>query len=159
MTTSEQILPGLLDRLSNDSSYGTEGRSFSATTIRQYHQSVIRDLHWLLNARSTLSEEAKSEFPEVARSVLNFGTRDFSGMAVSSVDSREIERELLEAVQHFEPRILRRTLSVKAVSPSERGGLNVVAFEIRAEVWAVPFPEQVYIRTLLDLETGQYQVQ
>jgi type VI secretion system protein ImpF len=79
-------------------------------------------------------------------------------MAVSSVDIMEVERELMEAIQYFEPRVIRLTLSVKAVPPSGPAGLNVVAFEIRAEVWAVPFPEQVFIRTELDLETGQYEL-
>jgi type VI secretion system protein ImpF len=64
----------------------------------------------------------------------------------------------MEAIQCFEPRIIRGSLSVKAVPPSEPAGLNVVAFEIRGEVWAVPFPEQVFIRAELDLETGQYEL-
>jgi type VI secretion system protein ImpF len=159
MAASDRVLPDLLDRLTSDGTVaGHDSRSSAPVSLRQYQQSVLRDLGWLLNARSTLPEDVAVEFPEIARSVLNFGTRDFCGIAVSSVDLIEVEHELMDAIQCFEPRIIRGSLSVKAVPPSEPAGLNVVAFEIRGEVWAVPFPEQVFIRTELDLETGQYEL-
>ena len=50
----------------------------------------------------------------------------------------------------FEPRILRNSLSVKAIM--ER---NAVDFEIQGEIWANPIPEQLFIKTKIDLETGQ----
>jgi|ERR1700730_11864769 type VI secretion system protein ImpF len=160
MASSDRVLPGLLDRLtSGKASPGQESRSYAQASLRHYQQSVLRDLRWLLNARSSLSEDITADFPEIARSVLNFGTRDFSGMAVSSIDTMEVERELVEAIQYFEPRIIKGTLSVKTAPANGSAGQNVVAFEIRAEIWATPFPEQIFIRTELDLETGQYRLE
>ena len=159
MALSDRVSPSLLDRLTSGlPSPGLESRSYAQASLRHYQQSVLRDLRWLLNARSSLSDDITADFPEVARSVLNFGTRDFSGMAVSSVDIMQVEKQLTEAIQYFEPRIIKGTLSVKTAPASGSSGQNVVAFEIRAEVWATPFPEQVFIRTELDLETGQYHI-
>ena len=156
MPSHDRILPGLLDRLTADPSQDVMGHS--AAALRKYQESVLRDLRWLLNAKATLADGEAEEFPAVASSVLNYGTRDFCGVCASSVNVGEVERELVEAIQNFEPRIIRRTLTVKAVPPPEKSGLHTVAFEIRAEVWATPFPEQVFIRTELDLETGQYEL-
>ena len=156
MPATDRVLPCLLDRLT--ASTGEQYGGHPSASLRNYQQNVLRDLRWLLNAKATLSEEHGEEFPAVAASVLNYGTRDLCGVCASSVNIGEIERELIEAIQIFEPRIIRRTLAVKAVPPPEKSGLNIVAFEIRAEVWAVPFPERVFIRTELDLETGQYEL-
>jgi type VI secretion system protein ImpF len=62
----------------------------------------------------------------------------------------ELERQLIEAIQLFEPRILRHTLQVKATV--ER---HLISFEIRGDLWANPVPEHLFINTKIDLETGQ----
>jgi len=69
-----------------------------------------------------------------------------------------IEMVVRGAIQKFEPRILRHNLEVTAVEVTEQRGANVVQLEIRGEVWNVPMPEALYIRTALDLETGRYQL-
>jgi len=158
MPANERILPGLLDRLTAAAPQAQGARSSAAATLKNYQQSVMRDLGWLLNAKAGLDEDVAKDFPEVGRSVLNFGTRDFCGVTASSVNVGEVERELKEAIQLYEPRIISSTLSVKVVPSREKSGVNLLSFEIRAEVWAVPFPEQVFIRTELDLETGQYLI-
>ena len=62
----------------------------------------------------------------------------------------EFERELAEAISLFEPRILRNSVTVK--SSKER---NLVGLEIHGDLWANPVPERFFIRTKIDLETGQ----
>src|SRR4051812_42436162 len=112
MPSNDRVLPCLLDRLTAGKGTGETG-THPMGTMRNYQQSVLRDLHWLLNANCTLPEDEAEDFPEVANSVVNFGTRDFCGVCASSLNIREVERELIEIIQNFEPRIIRRTLSVK----------------------------------------------
>ena len=128
----------------------------NATTLRNYQKSVMRDLSWLFNAKACLDEEVIAEFPQIGSSVLNFGARDFCGVTASSLDRSEIEQQLTEAIQRFEPRIIPSTLSVRAVDAPEKAIVHLLTFEITAEIWATPFPEKVFIKTELDLETGQY---
>ena len=66
-----------------------------------------------------------------------------------------VEQELFEAIKFFEPRIIPGTLSVRAVGDFEKIGPNCLGFEIRGELWASPMPEQLYIRTQIDLDTGE----
>ena len=48
-------------------------------------------------------------------------------------------------------------LTVTAVSGSQKFA-NGIAVEIRGDLWAYPVPEQLYIRTEIDLDTGKYAV-
>jgi type VI secretion system protein ImpF len=122
-------------------------------SLSRYKRGVLRDLEWLLNSSAHLPEEGGgnlrlSDFPEAHRSVLNFGTRQLCGLIAPDMD--ELDRELTEAVQFFEPRILPHTLNVKATLDR-----HIIAIEMRGELWANPIPEQLFIKTQIDLETGQ----
>lgn len=154
LTPLEKLQPCLLDRLTDDDPKNTlESRTQRVISISRYRNGVLRDLEWLFNASAHLPEEGKvkfrlSDYPEAFRSVINFGSRQLCGMLAPNMG--ELERQLAETIQLFEPRILRNSLSVKAIM--ER---NAVDFEIQGEIWANPIPEQLFIKTKIDLETGQ----
>jgi type VI secretion system protein ImpF len=149
ITPFEKLQPCLLDRLTDDDPQNTqESRSQRVISIGRYKRGVIRDLQWLLNASAHLPDEGSLEkFPEAESSVINFGTRQLSGMFAPNM--HELERHLIESLELFEPRIIPRTVSVHA--SMER---NVIDIEIRGELWANPVPEQLYVKTNIDLETG-----
>jgi type VI secretion system protein ImpF len=155
LTAQERLQPCLLDRLT-DEQPGTsqESRDRRIVSLRQLRQAVLRDLVWLLNSSAHLESEELSEFPEAAKSVLNFGIRDLCGMTASHVDPVDVERMVLEAVRRFEPRILPRTLKVVATADRNRMGPTTISFEIRGDLWAQPTPEPLFVRTDVDLETG-----
>lgn len=154
LTPSEKLQPCLLDRLTDDEPDKTEeSRNQRVISQARYKRGVLRDLEWLFNASAHLPEEGKKEFrlsdyPEAHRSVLNFGTRQLCGTLAPNMD--QLERELLEAVRLFEPRIIKRTLTVKASV-----NRHLVTIEIMGELWANPVSEKLFIKTTLDLETGQ----
>src|SRR5882762_249195 len=152
-TPFEKLQPCLLDRLTDEDPQNTqESRSQRVISLSRYRRGVLRDLEWLLNASAHLPEEGGSRwrlenFPEAERSVINFGTRQLSGLFAS--DMHELERHLTEALQLFEPRIISQSVSIHA--SMER---NLIDIEIRGELWANPLPEQLYVKTNIDLETG-----
>ena len=82
------------------------------------------------------------------QSVINYGTRHLCGLV--GPEMAAYERVLLEAIQVFEPRILRNSLSVRAVKNRQ-----IVGLEIEGELWANPVPDHLFIKTKIDLETGQ----
>jgi type VI secretion system protein ImpF len=150
----ERLQPCLLDRLTDDEPENSqESRQQRVVPLQKYKRGVLRDLEWLFNCSAHLPEEGKAKFhlddyPEAARSVVNYGTRHLCGLV--SPNMRELERRLAEAIQLFEPRIIRHTLSVKATMQR-----HLMFFEIRGELWANPMPERLFINTKVDLETGQ----
>jgi type VI secretion system protein ImpF len=153
-TPLERLQPCLLDRLTDDEPEKTEeSRNQRVISQTRYKRGVLRDLEWLFNASAHLPEEGRkqfrlSDFPEANRSILNFGTRHLCGTLAPHMD--ELERELADAVRLFEPRIINHTLNVKATV--ER---HIVTIEMSGELWANPVSEKLFIKTTLDLETGQ----
>jgi type VI secretion system protein ImpF len=154
----EKIQPCLLDRLTDESPESEkESRSERIVSMRRYRDGVLRDLGWLLNAKAHTAAEGLKEFPEADHSVLNFGTRDLCGLISTHTELGDLEHDIAEAIRRFEPRINPRTIEVKAAPGSKRDSMGL-SIEIRGELWAYPIPEELYLRTELDLDTGEYTI-
>lgn len=159
LTPSERLQPCLLDRLSDDEpDKAVEGRNQRVFSLRQIRHAVLRDLSWLLNTAARADGEDIAAYPNVESSVLNYGISDLSGLTASGVSVTHLEIMVARAIERFEPRILPNTVKVRAVSnPSEMSG-NTLMFEISGDLWSEPLPEPLYLKTEIDLETGQYNV-
>ena len=152
----ERLQPSLLDRLSDDEPYKkVESREQRVLSFQKLKRSVVRDIEWLLNAGCLESTLDLEPFPEVRQSVLNFGVPDLTGSTISSVDATSLERMLRQRILDFEPRILRRSLKVRVTDKDEH---NTIIIEIEGELWSQPMPERLYLKTILDLELGDFQV-
>jgi len=155
----ERMVPCLLDRLTDHEPKKTkEGRDQRVVSARRYLDSARNDLGALLNTSAHGAGETLCDYPEVSRSVLNYGIPDLCGMTASGVEIDELERSLRHAILAFEPRLLPHTLSVRVFAEPDEMGANAVSFEIAGELWAQPAPEAFYVKTEVDLETGQWQV-
>ena len=153
----DRLQPALLDRLCDDEPEKLqETLEHSVVSKGRLKRTVLRDLVWLLNTTCHNTDNQLEFYPEVRRSVVNYGIPVLSGKNFSGVDWRELERSIHEAILVFEPRILPDTLKVKALVPTDAmGHHNVLQFELRGELWSMPFPIELLIRSELDLETGQ----
>lgn len=155
----ERLQPALLDRLEDDDpEKSEESRHKRVISPSELHESVKRDLAWLLNTANMECTEDLEEYPEVIRSVLNFGVRDYSGRTVTEDDIPEIQRGLRQAILQFEPRIMPKTLEIEVELKSDKMSHNTLTFFIRADLWANPLPLELYLRTELDLDTGSVTV-
>ena len=89
---------------------------------------------------------------------MNFGTRDLCGLISTHMDLGDLEHDIAEAIRRFEPRINPRTIEVKANPGSRKGDAMRLSIEIRGKHWAYPIPEELYLRTQLDLDSGEYTI-
>ncbi len=154
-TPFERLQPCLFDRLiDEDVQHKLESRIARVISLSEYRAAVLRDLGWLLNSSSHVPSEGLADFPHVESSVFNYGKPTLSGLGVASANIQRLEVEIARAIRHFEPRIVGETLVVRAIRESSRSSPSTLMFEIRAELWARPFPEKLFIKTALDLETG-----
>jgi type VI secretion system protein ImpF len=154
----ERLQPSLLDRLSDDDpSNSQESREQRVLSVRRLRQSVLRDIAGLLNAVSLESVQSLENYPEVAKSVINFGIPDLSGHTISADDIGLIEKKIRKAIADFEPRILPNTLSIKVIS-TDAYNHNAMNFDIEGDLWMQPLPLRMYLKTQLDLETGNVVV-
>ncbi len=156
----ERLQPSLLDRLTDDEperrQEGPNKRFFSVARLRTVIQ---RDVSWLLNTCNLETVQDLSEYPEVARSVVNYGISDLTGTNVSGFDGQALERMVKQAIIDFEPRILRNTVTVRAFVDEGQMSPSALKFQIEGELWAHPAPVDIVLQSEIDLENGLVSVQ
>ncbi|MFN0113207.1 MAG: type VI secretion system baseplate subunit TssE [Paracoccaceae bacterium] len=141
-----------------------EGRSI-VVTPDVLREAVRRDMEALFNTERTQSGfvatdiewqtaetpgEVLAGFPEVRRSVLNYGVPSFSGRRASDFDASSLARELKEVVATFEPRFKRDTIRV-TVNAGQGGDFRI---SVEAMLLMSPVPERMRLSTKIDLDNG-----
>jgi type VI secretion system protein ImpF len=155
----ERLQPSLLDRLTDDApNEHQESREQRVLSLRRLRESVLRDLGWLFNTVNLSVSQRLDDVPYAEQSVINYGMPDLTGMTATGVDLQDIERQLRAAIWAFEPRILRNSVRVKVNVDHGNMSHNAMVFEIQGELWAQPVPVQLFLKTELDLETGNINV-
>ena len=154
----EKVQPCLLDRLVDEHPESRKETAGRGVSLLRYRQGVLRDIEWLLNAKSRLAHEGFADFPETENSVLNFGMPDPAGKSSGNATITQIEKNIATALLRFEPRIIADSLVVKSIETPSRAATfstNVIAFSIIGELWASPMNEGLHLKTEIDLETGK----
>ena len=136
---------------------------------RQYLDAIRADLERLLNATAStppvfdeedfrdVPEEERPpylEFPEIQKSVLNYGLGGLSGMIADRVRVSMLERCVRWAIEHFEPRV--QLQSVRAGTDDGNRDGRTVRIEIRGRLRADPVP--LHLITEFDCQTGRCAV-
>lgn len=155
-TISERLQPSLLDRLTDaDPSVKIEGRDERVIDIRQLREILQRDLVWLLNTSDNNNMIDAERYPHATNSVLNYGIREVSGDYSTKERALNIRKSIAAAIQAFEPRIHPGTVDVQLRSEGDMSRNSVVTFDIRADMWAQPLPMELYLRSQVDVTTGE----
>lgn len=157
-TPTDRLEPCLLSRLTDDEpGKKKEGRDHRVISLRKYKAAVLRDIENLLNSRAKPLDDEIYDFPEAARSVLNYGLRDLCGLNISDVRKGQIESQVKDALALFEPRIRRETLSVQLKTSLKTGKLRSIALEIEGQLWPKSISDRLFVKTEMDVETGHYE--
>lgn len=101
------VLPSLLDRLLDDEpGRRQEVARPAATVLADLKANIRRDLENLLNTRLPLEEAWLTPYPQLRRSLLNYGLPDFSTVVFGDPAQREQFRLTVQyAIERFEPRL------------------------------------------------------
>ena len=155
----ERLQPSLLDRLTDsEPEKRKESGSQQSMSQKQFKEAVIRDLGWLLNSVALDVYIDLEKYPEVRRSVLNYGLPNMSGHTSSNVNIGALESSIRTTIQQFEPRIIRNSLKVRIHSNADEMSHNALVFEIAGAVFGQPSPFHVVLKSELDLECGEVQL-
>lgn len=159
----KELLARLITRSERRTEIEARGIVVSSRVLRE---AVRRDIEALFNTQrfearplTTPAEAAVhsdhppalDDFPEVRRSVVNFGVPAFAGRSAKDFEPSSLAREIKAVLATFEPR-LRESATRVTVTSSDKTGL---AIEIDGLLLLSPVPERLVLRTLVDLETGQ----
>ncbi|WP_034912056.1 MULTISPECIES: type VI secretion system baseplate subunit TssE [Erwinia] len=160
LNVRDKMQPSLLDRLTDDAP-DKQQEPLSSTVISHsaLRRNVLRDLQWLFNSINNEAQQDLQPFAHVQRSVVNFGVAALAGQLMSDIEWADIERNLAQAILHFEPRILPAGLAVRCVSDDKKIQLhNMLSIEIKGRLWCVPYPLEFLFRTDVDLENGHFEL-
>jgi type VI secretion system protein ImpF len=127
-----------------------------AMSMSRLREAVLRDLRWLFNAAGIDDVVDLEPYPQVRKSVVNYGLRSLAGKPVTSIDPIEMARRIRDAIAFFEPR-----LSKIIVTPETRDDAEqdiALAFLVEAELWGQPLAQQLSLRTSIDVDTGDVKV-
>lgn len=133
-----------------------ESGEMLAVFTRRLRDYVCRDVAALLNCANLEAVTDLAAFPQVQSSVLNFGMPSLAGRAARSADPEQIARAIEAALRRFEPR-----LSGIRVSPEmgeEGNETHVLAFRVDALLWGQVTPQQLVLRTRVDVDSGNVNI-
>jgi type VI secretion system protein ImpF len=159
LSLQDRLQPSLLDRLTDqDPDRLEEGVDKKFATLEQLRDAVKRDLTWLLNSCNLGSTQDLSNYPEVARSTINYGMPDLAGATRSGIDAHSLERTIRQAILDFEPRILRHGLKVHTVDLQDHDVERSLTIQIEGVLWAQPAPIDIVLQSEVNLEDGSVAV-
>jgi type VI secretion system protein ImpF len=159
LSPQERLQPSLLDRLTDESPQsGVESRDQRMISWQRLRDVVRRDLAWLLNCVHLEATEDLSDWPLVARSTLNYGMPETSGIPVANINVEMLQKRVRQVILDFEPRLVRNKLIVTVEKQGAAMNRNSLVFLIEGEMWARPVPQSIFVRTEFDLETGVVKV-
>ncbi len=150
-----QVTTSVLDRLLDfEPEITREPIASRSKSLRQFKQSIQRDLEWLLNTRQ-IAGGLPAELKETNNSVAAFGLPDFTALSIDNADDQKfIKREIEEAIRRFEQRLEGVVVSIEPVRATER----ILRFRIDARLKIDPAPEPITFDTVLQLGSGEYLV-
>ncbi|WP_054312741.1 type VI secretion system baseplate subunit TssE [Mesorhizobium sp. 1M-11] len=135
-------------------------------SVRVLREAVRRDIEALFNTErfesAPMLSDAEQEqsldelpsladFPEVRRSVVNYGVPSFSGRSSRDFDRDVLAREIRMVLATFEPRLKESATTVSVTLGDKSLGLKI---EIDAVLIMTPTPERMRLRTTINLDNG-----
>jgi type VI secretion system protein ImpF len=158
-TITERLQPSLLDRLTdNEPNEKTERREDRVIDLRELREILQRDLVWLLNTSDSSTMIDTELYPLTANSVLNYGIKDVAGDYSTAERAEIIRKSMIYAIQTHEPRIHPGSIDVQ-LRLNQQTNQSVVTYDIRADMWAQPLPMELYLRSQVDVTTGELDLQ
>ena len=150
----ERLQPSLLDRLTDDApEHKRESLDQQSLSMQQLRRAVLRDLAWLLNTTNLVATEDLDGAPLAAKTTINFGIPSFAGLIGTARKVGSLEAGIAEAIRAFEPRIRPDSLKVRLRAAADSQTASALTFEIQGELWAQPVPQQLFLETMIELET------
>jgi type VI secretion system protein ImpF len=149
------LRPSLLDRLTDHQPESQlEEPDAQRVDQAELRRLVRRDLSWLFNTTHAEATTELGDFPEVARSVLNFGMPDLTGRSLSSLDTDRLTQQVASALLCYESRLIGPTLKVRVLALAPTRRRPALSIEVTAELRTEPLPVSMRIRAEVDLESG-----
>lgn len=154
---SKKLRPSILDRLLDNDPGNTQEKDIEQhQKLKQLRNSVRRDLENMLNTRFRMVEPS-SEYPELQKSLLNYGLPDLATINIfDKIKRQEFIEHLETLLTEFEPRF--KSVKINFMENTNTAD-KTLRFKIDALLYADPSPEVVVFDSTLEPVTRTVNVE
>ena len=136
---------------------GRRSGARTAMSASDLQRSVARDLERLMNAVNFAADTDLKPFPEVRRSILNYGFSDIARMSIEESGVGNIAGEIEAVLRRFEPRLAPQSIQARRDTELDPAELKL-RFIVRAEIVADPLNVPVEFVADLERDTGRIRL-
>jgi type VI secretion system protein ImpF len=129
----------------------------TAITEPVLRREVARDITNLLNTVNLDSAEGLAQYPEVKRSILNYGLPDLVHRSIDEGGVVNVAGEIERALLDYEPRLVAGTIHAERDMRARASDLQI-RFRVRADLQCDPLNVPVEFVADLELETGKVNI-
>lgn len=119
---------------------------------------VSRDVTSLMNTTNLHSIEDLTDFPDVRRSILNYGIPDLAHRTIDEDRLTDIAGEIQTALTDFEPRLARDSIRVRRDDTIGAEEL-LLRFHVSADLLCQPVNVPVEFLADIDFDTGKIKIE
>ena len=84
--------------------------------------------------------------------------QEVAGEFSTTARATKIRTSIHKAIEKFEPRIIPGSLDV-ILRDEAKSGQTIVTFDIAADMWAQPLAMELYLRSEVDITTGELKLE
>lgn len=148
------VQPGRIDDLEDLCSTDPAGLDLGYVTPAQFRNDLLSDLNQLLRTTRLAVRPLGTRYPELKRSIYNYGLPDRASFGYSATDQARLADELELALRVFEPRLQRITVEAVEVQADQ----SEAVFRISAQLRVPPRPEAVRMAATLPVHSKVFTV-
>ena len=157
VSKKKKLRPSIIDRLFDDEPDNkNELDPGQHQKLKQLRNSVRRDLENLMNTRFRVIEPGE-EYPELEKSLLNYGLPDLATINITDLEKRkDFTSQLEKILKEFEPRF--KNVNVSYFDNKDNTD-RTLRFRIDATLYADPSPEVVVFDSVLEPVTRSISIE
>jgi type VI secretion system protein ImpF len=128
-----------------------------AITEAVLRKEVARDLEQLMNSIAMESTQDLAAFPDVRRSILNYGVPDMAHRSLDEGSVGDVAQEIEEALGRYEPRLVRSTIKAYRDESADKVAL-CLRFVVHADLLCNPINVPVEFIADVDYDSGKVAI-
>jgi type VI secretion system protein ImpF len=149
--------PSILDRLiDNEPDVSSEPAWQRSQGLRQFKESVRRDLEHLFNTRSPPAD-SRYQGEHTSKSIYNFGVPEVTNVNTTHPDDQNwLCDTVADAIRTYEPRLANVRVSMR---PPQDNNSRELWLAVEADLLVDPYPEAVVFDTIVEPTSGRCRIE
>ena len=147
--------PGRIDDVQEYHATSRAYLDLGYVTPAQYRNDLLLDLTHLLRTTRRSNRGWSEHYPELRKSIFNYGLPDLNRFGFSGADQERLADEIGAAVRTFEPRLQRAKVDAADASLED----SAAVFRIAAQLRIPPRLEAISLAAMLPVHNKVFKVQ